>query len=233
VALDLFDLKIARARQTELDNIPFITFETAPSHQWQLFMKRLIDLFISGLGIILLSIPLLAVALLIRLTSKGPALFLQKRIGLNGRKFVLFKFRTMQADAQRRRAKLESLNMMNGPVFKMKDDPRITGLGKFLRKFSIDELPQLLNVFRGEMSLVGPRPAVYKEVLQYEHWQRRRLSMRPGITCLWQVSGRNKIADFSEWMKLDLQYVDSWSLWLDFKILMQTIPVVIFGIGAH
>ena len=232
VAVDLFDCKIAKSYQTDIDGIPFLTFETTFAKEWQLFVKRVIDIVISGTLIVIFSPLYLVVAALIKLTSPGPVLFIQRRMGLNGRRFVLFKFRTMHEGAHVKLSELEDLNEMKGPIFKIKDDPRITPLGKFLRKFSIDEFPQLLNVFMGCMSLVGPRPPLAKEVNQYELWQRRRLSMRPGITCLWQVSGRNKIS-FDQWMKLDLQYLDNWSLWLDFKILVKTIPAVLFGRGAY
>lgn len=232
VAADLFDAKIARARPTELDGIPLITFETTVAKEWQLFIKRVMDIIISGLVIILLMPLFVTVGILIKLTSSGPILFKQERSGLNGRKFILYKFRTMYKDADKRLSELKTLNEMNGPVFKIKKDPRITPIGKILRKFSIDELPQLFNVFVGHMSLIGPRPPIPLEVEEYESWQRRRLSMRPGITCLWQVNGRNKV-DFDEWMKLDLEYLDNWSLWLDCKILVKTIPVVLFGIGAY
>jgi exopolysaccharide biosynthesis polyprenyl glycosylphosphotransferase len=231
LAVDLFDLKIARVHQTELEGIPLLTFETTVAREWQLFIKRAIDIALSGLGIILLSPLFLIVTVLIKLTSSGPVLFTQKRVGLNGRKFVLYKFRTMYKGADKELSNLRALNEMEGPVFKIKKDPRITPFGKILRKFSIDELPQLFNVFVGHMSLIGPRPPIPEEVHQYETWQRRRLSMRPGITCLWQVNGRNKI-DFEEWMKLDLEYLDNWTLLLDFKILVKTIPIVLFGIGA-
>ncbi|MFA4981314.1 MAG: sugar transferase [Candidatus Omnitrophota bacterium] len=231
IAIDLFDLKIAKARQTELDGVPLISFETTIAQEWELFIKRAIDIIVSGLGIIALSPILVITALLIKLTSPGPVFYLQKRVGLNGRRFILYKFRSMQKGAHERLSELVEKNEMKGPVFKMKNDPRVTALGKLLRKFSIDELPQLFNVFVGEMSLVGPRPPIPKEVSQYEPWQRRRLSMRPGITCIWQISGRNKIG-FEEWMRLDLQYIDNWSLGLDFKILFKTVPVVLFGIGA-
>ena len=197
-----------------------------------MFLKRVIDVVGSGLGIILLSPLLLFIAVLIRLTSPGPVLYIQKRSGLNGRKFVLYKFRSMYKGAHERLAELAHKNEVSGPIFKIKNDPRITPVGKFLRKFSLDELPQLFNVFAGQMSLVGPRPPLPKEVNQYETWQRRRLSMRPGITCLWQISGRNKIK-FDEWMKLDLEYIDNWSLGLDFKILLKTIPAVLFAKGAY
>jgi len=232
VAVDLFELEISRLTQSEFDGIPLITFEITPAKEEQLFIKRVIDIVFSGLGIILLSPLFLAVAILIKLVSPGPVFYRQKRIGLNGRRFVFLKFRSMRAKAASQLAGLISKNEMAGPIFKIRNDPRIYPFGKFLRKFSIDELPQLFNVFLGQMSLVGPRPPVYREVRRYEPWQRRRLSMRPGITCLWQVSGRNKIT-FSEWMKLDLQYIDSWSLWLDFNILMRTIPAVFSGKNAY
>lgn len=232
VAVDLFEAKIAKAHYTDIDGIPLLTFETTFAHEWQLFAKRAIDIIVSGCGIIVLSPFFLLVAALIKLTSIGPVCFAQKRVGLNGKKFILYKFRTMHKGAHKRLSEVERLNEMAGPIFKIKNDPRVTPLGKVLRKFSIDEFPQLFNVFAGTMSLVGARPPLPKEVAQYRPWQRRRLSMRPGLTCLWQISGRNRI-DFDEWMKLDLEYLDSWSLWLDFKILMKTIPVVLFGIGAH
>jgi len=232
IVADLFDLKIARSRLRDIDGIPLITFETNVAEEWQIFIKRIIDIAISGLSIILLSPLLLILAILIKLTSSGPVLFKQERLGLNGRKFVLYKFRTMYTGTQRKLSEVDVFNEMDGPDFKEKKVKCITLVGKILRKFSIDELPQLFNVFIGHMSLIGPRPSVSEEVAQYKPWQRRRLSMRPGITGLWQVSGRNKIA-FSEWMKLDLEYLDKWSLRLDFKILIKTIPAVLFGIGAY
>jgi len=232
VAVDLFDLKIARLHQTELEGIPLLTFETTNAKESQLFLKRAMDVVISGSGMILLSPLFFVVSVIIKLTSLGPVLFKQKRVGLNGRKFKFYKFRTMYKGAEKKLSELEAQNEMIGPIFKMKKDPRITPFGKILRKFSIDELPQLFNVFFGHMSLIGPRPPIPEEVKQYNPWQRRRLSMRPGITCLWQVKGRNKIG-FEEWMKLDLEYIDNWSPWLDLKILLKTIPVVILGIGAY
>jgi len=232
IAVDLFDAKIARIRQTELDGIPLLTFETTVAKEWQLFIKRAIDIVISGLGIIMLSPLFMVVAILIKFTSSGPVFFIQKRLGLNGREFSLYKFRSMYKGADKKLSELKVLNEMDGPVFKIKKDPRITPVGRILRKFSVDELPQLFNVFVGHMSLIGPRPPIPEEVEEYKPWQRRRLSMRPGISCLWQVNGRNKL-DFDEWMKLDLEYLDNWSLWLDFKIMMKTIPVVVFGIGAY
>ena len=232
IAADIFEMKIARAHQTELEGMPFIIFETTVAEEWQKTVKRAIDIITSGIGIIVLSPLFLAVAIAIKLTSPGPVFFIQKRVSLNNRKFIMYKFRSMDKDSAKKQSDMADMNIMSGPVFKLKDDPRITPVGKILRKFSIDEFPQLFNVFVGHMSLVGPRPALPKEVEQYEPWQRRRLSMRPGITCLWQVGGRNKIG-FDEWMKLDLEYIDSWSLGLDFKILLKTIPTVIFGIGAY
>lgn len=232
IAVDLFDLKIARAHTTDIDGIPLLTFETTVAKEWQLFVKRAMDVALSGLGIIILSPLLLIVAVLIKLTSSGLVLFKQHRLGLNGRKFVLYKFRTMYKGAQEILSKVENLNEMDGPDFKKKKIHWITPVGRLIRKFSIDEFPQLFNVFVGHMSLIGPRPTVPHEVSLYRSWQRRRFSMKPGITCLWQIRGRNKLG-FEEWMKLDLEYLDNWSLWVDFKILIKTIPVVLFGIGAY
>ncbi|MFA5142992.1 MAG: sugar transferase [Candidatus Omnitrophota bacterium] len=232
IAVDLFDVKISRLRQTDIGGIPLITFATTPASEQQLFLKRALDVIVSGLAIALLSPLMLGIAILIRATSKGPVLYIQKRSGLNGRKFVLYKFRSMYKGAHGKLSELTGKNEMSGPVFKIRNDPRVTPAGRFLRKFSLDELPQLFNVFMGAMSLVGPRPPLPKEVKQYEPWQRRRLSMRPGITCFWQIGGRNKI-DFDEWMKLDLEYIDNWSLWLDIKILFKTIPAVLTGKGAY
>ena len=167
----------------------------------------------------------------IKLTSNGSVIFRQERIGLNGRTFTLYKFRTMLEDAHARRDEVNHLNEMTGPVFKAKSDPRVTAIGRVLRKFSLDELPQLWNVLKGDMSLVGPRPPIPEEVRSYHRWHRRRLSMKPGLTCLWQISGRNDI-DFDRWMQLDLQYIDNWSPGLDVKILLRTIPAVLSGRGA-
>ncbi len=171
------------------------------------------------------------IALLIKITAGGQVLYRQTRCGLNGRRFTLYKFRTMIEGAEERQRELLHLNEMDGPVFKLKQDPRVTWIGRFLRRFSLDELPQLWNVLRGDMSLVGPRPPIPDEVARYQRWQRRRLSMKPGLTCLWQISGRNQI-DFDRWMKLDLEYIDSWSPWLDVKILLKTVPAVLSGRGA-
>ncbi len=232
VAVDYFELKFSRAKQSDLHGFPLLTFETTPDKLWHLLGKRIFDFCASCCALILLTPLFIVVAILIKLTSSGPIFFCQERSTLNGRKFLLYKFRTMVKDAEQKLKDLLVHNEMQGPVFKMENDPRLTPIGKFLRKFSIDELPQLWNVLVGDMSLVGPRPPIPSEVAKYEPWQRRRLSMRPGITCIWQVSGRSKIIDFNEWMKLDLEYIDNWSLWLDTKILIKTIPVVLFGIGA-
>jgi len=232
IAVDLFDMKLARSHITELDGIPLVTFETTIAEESQLFIKRAIDLIVSMCALIVLSPVFILTAVLIKITSPGPIMYTQQRIGLSGRKFLIYKFRTMYKGAHKRLSEIAALNEMEGPIFKIKNDPRITPVGRVLRKFSIDELPQFFNVFMGYMSLVGPRPPLPNEVKQYEPWQRRRLSMRPGLTCLWQVSGRNRL-DFNEWMELDLKYLDNWSLLLDLKILMKTIPVVLFGIGAY
>ena len=232
IAVNLFDFKFSKATQTDLHGFPLLVFERAPQQLGLMFIKRMLDFIVSGIASILL-LPLFAViAILIKMTSEGPVFFKQYRCGLYGRKFMFYKFRTMEVDAE---SKLEGLlkhNEMDGPVFKMTNDPRVTKIGKWLRKTSIDELPQLWNVFIGDMSLVGPRPPLPKEVENYDNWQRRRLSMRPGITCLWQIGGRSEIADFKEWMRLDLEYIDNWSPTQDFKILLRTIPVVLFGRGA-
>jgi exopolysaccharide biosynthesis polyprenyl glycosylphosphotransferase len=181
---------------------------------------------------VVLSPLMLGIALAIRLTSPGPVLFPQIRCGMNGRLFKLLKFRTMVENAEALRKDLEDRNEMSGPVFKIADDPRVTRVGRWLRRFSLDELPQLFNVLKGEMSLVGPRPPIPAEVQSYERWQRRRLSMKPGLTCFWQIGGRNQI-DFEEWMELDLKYIDNWSLKLDIIILLKTIPVVLLGRGGR
>ena len=189
--------------------------------------KRALDIIASFLGLIILSPILLIVAILIKLESKGPALFSQSRIGLSGKQFKMYKFRSMVQNAEELKDKLAKQNEMSGPMFKMKDDPRVTKVGKFIRKTSIDELPQLLNVLKGEMSLVGPRPSLPKEVEKFESWILRRLDVKPGLTCYWQVSGRNNI-DFYDWMKLDLKYVDERGFWLDIKLIFKTVGVL-FG----
>ncbi len=229
----LFELKTARSKAEEFgEGASLITLYTGTPDGWPKIMKRVIDFTVSLLALIVVA-PLFAiVAFLIKLGSDGPVFFIQKRMGLNKRKFSLMKFRTMIPNAEAKLAEIEHLNEVTGPVFKIKNDPRITPIGKFLRKTSIDELPQLFNVLKGEMSLVGPRPLPVRDYKGFDKdWQRRRFSVRPGITCLWQVNGRSSI-QFEQWMELDMQYIDKWSLWLDFKILAQTIPAVLRGSGA-
>jgi exopolysaccharide biosynthesis polyprenyl glycosylphosphotransferase len=233
VAADIFRASIAKTSVDVLEGMPILIFKTTPEISWQLFFKRVADIAMSAIALILLSPVFLIVTLAIRLTSPGPAVFKQKRIGLHGRKFIMYKFRSMETNAEQRREELKRLNIMKGPVFKARRDPRITKIGRFLRKTSLDELPQMWNVLIGEMSLVGPRPPLPTEVEMYKGWQRRRLSMKPGITCLWQISGRNKIKSFDKWAELDLKYIDNWSFWLDIKILLKTIPVVLSGFGAE
>lgn len=230
---DLFKLQIAQAKVDYFGQTPLLIFTSTPGDSWQLLLKTLFDRF-GAAGLLIFFSPLLfLIALLIRLTSKGPALFTQQRSGLYGRPFTIYKFRSMVSDAEQRQIELEKLNEMSGPVFKVSNDPRITAIGRLLRKTSLDELPQLLNVLRGEMSLVGPRPLPIHETERIEkNDQRRRLSVKPGITCLWQVQGRNNVKRFEDWVRLDLQYIDNWSLGLDFKILFDTIPAVLFGRGA-
>jgi exopolysaccharide biosynthesis polyprenyl glycosylphosphotransferase len=230
-AMNLFPHHEARVQLEELDGVPLLTFSTTPTNQLHLFAKRSLDVGVSLL-VLVLGLPLVVlVAIAVKLTSGGTVLFRQTRCGLNGRRFTLYKFRTMVRDAEDQRRELEHLNEMKGPAFKLRRDPRVTRVGRLLRKFSLDELPQLWNVLRGDMSLVGPRPPIPEEVAQYQRWQRRRLSMKPGLTCLWQISGRNEL-DFDRWMELDLQYIDSWTPMLDFKILLKTIPAVLSGRGA-
>ena len=230
-AMDLFPHTQARVELEELDGLPLLSFATTPTSQLQLMAKRSLDVALSAL-ILMLGLPAVGViALAIKVSSNGSVLFRQTRCGLNGRIFTLYKFRTMVEGAEEQRLDLLHLNEMNGPVFKLKSDPRVTGFGRFLRKFSLDELPQLWNVLRGDMSLVGPRPPIPEEVAHYQRWQRRRLAMKPGLTCLWQISGRNQV-DFDRWMQLDLEYIDSWTPLLDLKILLKTIPAVLSGKGA-
>lgn len=230
---DVFSLKNARSRaEQEYDGESYVAAYTGVREWGPLAVKRTFDIVLSALALLVLTPLFAVVALLIRLNSDGPVFYSQERVGLNKRRFLIWKFRTMVPDAEKMMAQLEKLNEAAGPVFKIKDDPRITPIGKFLRKSSIDELPQLLNVLKGDMSLVGPRPLPVRDYEGFDKdWQRRRFSVRPGITCLWQINGRNSIP-FEQWMKLDLQYMDEWSLWLDLKILARTIPAVLKGSGA-
>ncbi len=214
-----------------LGTMPLLTFSAAPHDEIRLLLKRLTDIALAAAALVLL-LPFIAVtACIIRLTSPGPAIFRQVRCGLNGRRFMFYKFRSMCENAEDLKAGLMHLNQKQ-TAFKIDNDPRLTRVGRFLRKFSVDEWPQLWNVIKGDMSLVGPRPAVPGEVENYQRWQRRRLRMRPGLTCLWAVSGRDAL-DFDTWMKMDMQYIDNWSLSLDWKIMLRTIPRVISGKGAH
>ncbi len=232
ISLDIFPHVLARPILEELEGIPLLSFTTTPSNPAQLVVKRAIDLVVS-LVLFGLTLPVqLLAALGIKLSSAGPVYFRQTRCGLNGRHFTLLKFRTMYDGAEDHREEIFHLNEMTGPVFKISKDPRLTPVGRLLRRLSIDELPQLWNVIRGDMSLVGPRPPLPEEVALYEPWQHRRLSMAPGITCLWQVSGRNEV-DFDRWMALDLKYIDTWSPMLDLKILLKTVPAVLSGRGAR
>jgi exopolysaccharide biosynthesis polyprenyl glycosylphosphotransferase len=210
---------------------PLLNLRRTPTSEARLAAKRILDFTGALVGIILTGPIMLATAIAIRVTDPGPVLFRQVRAGRNGRTFTMLKFRSMVMDAEKRKAELMHLNEMDGPVFKIKRDPRITAVGRFIRKTSIDELPQLFNILFGDMSLVGPRPPLPSEVDQYEPWQRRRLSVKPGLTGMWQVSGRNQI-DFDEWMKMDLEYIDNWSLWLDLKIILKTVPAVVLRSGA-
>jgi len=229
---DLFPQKLARSHTGELDGVPIVSLHSVPPFSWQTEAKRLFDVLV-GTALLLLLLPLLvAVAVAIKLDSAGPVFFVQDRFGLNKRRFRILKFRTMRADAEARMQELEHLNEKSGPIFKIKNDPRITRIGRWLRKTSIDELPQLINVLFGEMSIVGPRPLSVRDALRMElAWQKRRFSVKPGVTCLWQVSGRSNLS-FEQWMELDLEYIDHWSLKLDASILLRTIPAIMSARGA-
>jgi exopolysaccharide biosynthesis polyprenyl glycosylphosphotransferase len=230
---DFFATQISRTSFDEMLGRPLLIFRTTPESSWHSVAKTLIDFVGSFISLILCSPLFLAIAIIIKCTSRGPILFKQQRSGQNGRPFTLYKFRTMVTNAEQYKHELQAMNEMSGPVFKLTKDPRVTPVGKFLRKYSLDELPQLWNVFLGEMSLVGPRPLPVDEVKRFSDLaHRRRLSVKPGLTCLWQIGGRNKISDFKDWVRLDLEYIDNWSLWLDLKILLYTIPAVLRGTGA-
>ncbi|MDP9053645.1 MAG: sugar transferase [Acidobacteriota bacterium] len=230
IAVDFFPRVSGYIDLEQVGGMPLLTFSGAPANEALLLAKRAIDMVLALLGIVVLSPVFLVVAALIKLTSPGPVIFRQVRCGLNGRTFTFYKFRSMVEDAEARLHQVAHLNEKS-VVTKIRNDPRLTTVGKWLRKFSLDELPQLFNVLKGDMSLVGPRPAIPAEVAQYQRWQRRRLRMRPGLTCLWALRGRDKV-DFESWMRLDLQYIDTWSLGLDARIILLTIPQVISGRGA-
>jgi exopolysaccharide biosynthesis polyprenyl glycosylphosphotransferase len=233
LSADFIRTSIARPDFDAFGSRPMLVFRAAPSVSWALMVKHLADRFIALLVLICFWWVYALIAIAIKVTSPGPAVFRQARGGKNGRPFTIYKFRTMVTDAEMQRDELQRMNQMEGPVFKITGDPRVTRIGKFLRKTSLDEIPQIWNVLKGEMSLVGPRPLPMYEVERFETTsQRRRLAMKPGITCLWQISGRSNITSFQRWVELDLEYIDNWSLWLDVKILFKTIPVVAFGFGA-
>lgn len=232
VRLKFFPHVISRVSLERLHDTPLLTFSTTPENEVHLLLKRAFDMAVALLLLALLSPLLLLLAVLVKLSSRGPILFRQTRCGLGGRRFTLYKFRSMISDAEQRRAELQSYNQADGPLFKIENDPRCTLVGRWIRRLSLDELPQFYNILRGDMSFVGPRPALPEEVERYERWQRRRLRMKPGLTCLWALEGRSRLS-FERWMKLDLEYIDNWSLGLDLKIFLKTIPLVLSGRGAY
>jgi exopolysaccharide biosynthesis polyprenyl glycosylphosphotransferase len=228
----VFNLRNTVAQEQHLDENSLVLAVASSTEAWPSLVKRVVDFVVSVLLLIVLAPLFCFVALLVKLTSPGPVLFSQTRVGLNKRQFRMYKFRTMITEAEQMQDALLSRNEMSGAAFKIKQDPRITSIGRVLRKTSVDELPQLFNVLCGEMSLVGPRAMSLRDYRLFDKdWQRRRFSVKPGITCLWQVNGRSSLA-FDKWMELDMQYIDKWSLWLDFKILAQTLPAVVRGTGA-
>jgi exopolysaccharide biosynthesis polyprenyl glycosylphosphotransferase len=233
LSADFIRTSVARPTYENLGGRPMLVFRATPDLSWALLVKGVVDRVGAFLGLLLLSPVFVALAIAVKVSSPGPAIFSQRRAGVHGRPFTMWKFRTMSADAEQRHAELRAQNEMSGPVFKVQNDPRITKIGRLLRKTSLDELPQLVNVLLGDMSLVGPRPLPLYEVESFQAAShRRRLSMKPGLTCLWQIRGRNNVRSFDDWVKMDLEYIDNWSLLLDLKILVQTIPVVLMGSGA-
>lgn len=231
VAADFFPHVNSRMTLDRFGTAPLLTFTAAPDDDLRLIVKRVLDVVVSLAALVILSPVMLLIAILIRLTSRGPVIFRQTRCGLNGRRFTFYKFRSMVNNAEDLKSELAHLNQKT-TAFKIPHDPRQTAVGHWLRKFSLDEVPQFLNILRGDMSLVGPRPAVPEEVDNYQRWQRRRLRMRPGLTCLWAIRGRDNL-DFHTWMKMDMEYIDNWSLALDWRILLKSIPYVLTGSGAH
>jgi exopolysaccharide biosynthesis polyprenyl glycosylphosphotransferase len=229
---DLFPRKLARSQPTDFDGVPIVSLHSTPLFSWRTEAKRIFD-FVAAVFLIVITAPaLILVAIAIKIESDGPILFVQERVGLNKRRFRMIKFRTMQRDAEARMKDIEHLNEKTGPIFKIRNDPRVTTIGRWLRRTSIDELPQLVNVLLGDMSIVGPRPLSVRDALRMEEtWQKRRFSIKPGLTCLWQVSGRSNLS-FEQWMQLDLKYIDSWSLELDMRILLRTIPAILLARGA-
>jgi len=228
---DFFKTSIARISLGEFQHLPMMVFSTTPEYSWQLIIKSAIDKIGALVGFIITLPIFVAVSIIIKITSPGPIFFKQKRLGLRGKEFTMLKFRSMINNAEQLKSELQALNEMDQVVFKIANDPRITPIGRFIRKTSIDELPQFINVLKGDMSLVGPRPMLRTEIEEFQEWQRRKLSVKPGLTCLWQISGRSDTT-FEQWMELDLDYIDNWSLWLDLQILFKTIPVVLFSKGA-
>ncbi len=230
---DFFNTQVSQTTLDDFHGRPMLVFRSTPEESWAKLAKQMIDVFGALLFLICTSWAFLIVAIAIKLTSPGPVLFRQTRSGLNGKPFTMLKFRSMGTNAEQRKAELQALNEMEGPVFKLTNDPRVTPIGRWLRRWSIDEWPQMINVLLGDMSLVGPRPLPVDEVNRFDDLaHRRRLSVKPGLTCLWQVKGRNNVTDFRDWVRLDLEYIDNWSLWLDVKILFRTIPAVLLGTGA-
>lgn len=230
---DFFNTQVSQTTFDDLNGRPMLVFRSTPEDSWQRVAKQAIDVFGAFAFLVILSPVFILFATLIKLTSPGPILFRQRRSGLNGNPFTMLKFRSMVTDAEQLKAELAVLNEMDGPVFKVTNDPRVTRIGRFLRRWSIDEWPQMINVLLGDMSLVGPRPLPVDEVHRFDDLaHRRRLSVKPGLTCLWQVNGRNQVTNFRDWVRLDLEYIDNWSIWLDLKILMKTIPAVLMGTGA-
>ena len=227
----LFDLPHTKSTIEYLNDSPMLTFYMGPPDGFLLRIKRIMDITVSALALILLAPLFIIIGILIKIDSRGPIFFVQERVGYNKHRFEFYKFRTMTSDAEERQAELEHLNELSGPVFKIKNDPRCTPVGRLMRKFSLDELPQLVNILKGDMSFVGPRPPLPEEVEKYERWQRRRLRMHPGLTCLWALEGRSKLS-FRRWMELDLEYIDHWSMTLDWKIILKTVPIVLLGRGA-
>jgi exopolysaccharide biosynthesis polyprenyl glycosylphosphotransferase len=230
---NFFQTRIAQTSADELNGHPVLVFRTGPEASWHVFAKEVVDFVGAAILLLIASPVMIAAAISVKLGSPGPVFFRQQRAGLNGRPFTMLKFRTMVSNAEQLKQELAALNEMSGPVFKVTNDPRVTRGGKFLRKWSIDELPQLINVLQGEMSLVGPRPLPVDEVARFDDpAHRRRLSVKPGLTCLWQIGGRSNVRDFKEWVRLDLEYIDHWTFWLDLKILVLTVPAVFTGAGA-
>jgi exopolysaccharide biosynthesis polyprenyl glycosylphosphotransferase len=232
ILADTYGLITNRVTAEQVGSVPLVRVWSEPLDGWQGYLKRAMDIIIAALGLAILSPVWLVIGIIIKLDSRGPVFYKQTRLTKNLKSFGIFKFRSMIADAEKKLTSLADKNEMDGPIFKIKDDPRITRIGRFLRRFSIDEFPQLINVVRGEMSLVGPRPPIPAEVEQYEPWQVKRLATPQGITGLWQVSGRNLLT-FDEMVKLDIYYIENWSVWTDIKILLKTIPVVLLRRGAY